>query len=320
MAKEGKVVVSALIVAFLLIASISILWPITEPYFPSNESWNGCSEIYKMVPNPITLYSYSEPLNAQQTSLLVIVGPTVPFEETESARVLSFLDSGGDVLLADDYGSGNGLLQSLNVSARFSGMPLADLYFYSKSPIFPLISDFVQDPVTRNLTVVIMDHPSYIENTNMSSTKALAFSSAFSFIDSSNSGAPLPGEKTQPYPVIATVQVGNGLLILVANAHMFTNDMIGLFDNGILFRNLLSLVNGAVTFDIVHLAKAPLTSPRITLREFLEHSVAALGSAQAQLVITVVVIVVLSLAYLRKLRIGSRHREIPLQNQAYIAR
>lgn len=312
MTKEVRAGVVAILVAFLLIASVSYFWPVSEPYFPFNESWNGCSEIYKMVSHADPLYSFSEPLTPKETSLIVIVGPTVPFEESESAKLRSYLESGGDILLADDYGSGNGLLQYLGVSARFSGKPLADIYFYSKTPTFPLVSDFAEDPVTRNLTAVIMDHPSYIETQNTSSIKIVALSSAFSFIDSLNNGAPSAGEKTQAYPMIVIDHVGNGLLILVANAHLFANEMINLFDNRILFRNLLRVVNGAVAFDVAHLAKAPLTVQRIAFKNMLNDSVAALGSVLAQLVVTATLVIAFSLAYLRKLRIGRRQRKVNL--------
>ncbi len=182
------------------------------------------------------------------------------------------------MLLADDFGTGNGLLQSLNVSARFSGQALSDLYFYSRTPSFPLVSDFVPDPVSSNITALILDHPTYIEILNPALVKVVALSSPFSFVDLHNNGTLSPNENTQAYPVVATTHIGAGLLVLVANANMFDNELINLFNNQLLFRNLLRIAPGTTVFDLAHLKSAPLTNPRITFRKELDTSIMVLYS------------------------------------------
>jgi len=221
---------------------------------------------------------------------------------------MSFLEGGGTVLLADDYGSGNSLLQNLNVKARFAGKPLADLYFYSKAPSFPIITDFTPNPVTRNLTSVIMDHPTYLEILDPTTLTVLALSSPFSFIDSLNNGTLPLNESTQSYPVIASSPVGKGLLVLVANAYAFTNEMIGLYDNRLLFSNLLKAANGTVAFDLAHLKKAPLTDYRIAFRNALGTWVTSLNSTIAQLALTATLVAVFGAIFIRRWTVD-RHRE-----------
>ena len=295
-----------MLVGLLIIAYLSYYSPITDPYYPLNAGWDGCSQIYAMAQRGYILNSYSNPL-APVPSLVAIIGPRIPFDKSESARLTYFLEAGGTVLLADDYGAGNTLLENLNVSVRFTGEPLADLYFYSKSPSFPIISHFALDPITRNLTTMIFDHPTYLSILNPSSVTVLALSSPFSFVDLFNNGTLPPTEKTQSYPMIASVPIGKGLLVLVADSYAFTNEMIGILDNRVLFGNLLGTANGTASFDVVHLKKAALTDYRIAFRNELDSWVAVLHSIFAQLALTATLVVVFSALFIRERIVERRH-------------
>lgn len=288
---RAKSTSAAFLLSFLLIGSLSYYAPVTEPYYPLNDGWNGCSQIYNMAPRAQLLYSYATSL-ANATALIAIIGPRIPFVSSETAELRSFLEGGGTVLLADDIGTGNGLLQSLNVSARFSGQAIADLYFYSRTPSFPLISDFVADPLNNNITALIMDHPTYIEILNPGLVKVVALSSLFSFIDLYNNGTLPRNETTQAYPVIATTHIGGGLLVLVANANIFANELINLFNNQAFFRNLLRIATGTTAFDLAHLKSAPLTYPRITFRKEFDSSLTVLYSTLVQGLMTAGLILV----------------------------
>jgi hypothetical protein len=294
---RAKAAVAALLLSFLVIGSVSYSAPITEPYHPLNDGWNGCSQIYAMTPRAQLLYSYSAPL-PNATALIAIVGPRIPFESSETAELRLFLKNGGTVLLADDFGTGNGLLQGLNVSARFSGQAIADLYFYSRTPSFPLISDFVPDTLNRNVTALMMDHPTYIQILNSSLVKAIALSSPFSFVDLHNNGTLSPNENTKAYPVIATARIGAGFLVMVANANMFDNELIGLFNNQLFFRNLLRTESGTTLFDLAHLPTAPLTDPRISFRRELDASLTVLQSTLVQGLVAAGLVIVFAGVYL----------------------
>ena len=297
---------TALVLSFLVIGSVSYSAPITEPYHPLNDAWNGCSQIYGMAPRAQLLYSYAAPL-PNATALIAIIGPRIPFVSSETSELRSFLENGGTVLLADDVGTGNGLLQGLNVSARFSGQAIADLYFYSRTPSFPLISDFVPDPVNRNITALILDHPTYIQILNSSLVKAIALSSPFSFVDLYNNGTLSLNETTQAYPVIATTHIGAGLLVMVANANIFDNELIELFNNQLLFRDLLGIASGTTLFDLAHLPSAPLTNPRIMFRKEFDTSLAILQSTLVQGLVAAGLVLVFAGVYLAMSRSRRTH-------------
>lgn len=302
--KHARSIAVGAALSVLLMLSVGYNWPIQEAYHPLNQDWNGCSKIASVTENATLLPSYDKPL-PNSTSLLAIIGPSMNFSGRETSSIGNFLEDGGIVLLADDFGTGNSLLEGLNVSARFSKEPLADLYYYSKNPDFPVITDFSPSPATDNLSAIVLNRPSYINIGNSSSVTKIGSSSPFSFIDLSGAGRPLTNETIDSYTVLASAKIGKGLLLLVADPSMFINDMIGLYDNMRLFQNALKMGGGSVIFDTVHLARAPLTDWRIMLKEGFDSL--RLGKTGMYLPVVVVTVLVLAFSY-QLLRLARRNR------------
>ncbi len=300
-----RAAVSAVLVGLVLVGYLSYYVPIIDSYYPLNVGWNGCSQIYGMAQRRYLLESYS---NTPQIvpSLIAIIGPRISFGKAESMKKFSFLEEGGTVLLADDYGTGNSLLENLNVSVRFAGQPLADLYFYSKTPSFPIISDIKSNSMTMNVTTVVMDRPSYLELTNATAVTILALSSPFSFVDLFNNGTLPTNENTQSYPVIAETKVGKGSLVLIANSYVFTNEIVGLFSNRVLFSEILKASNETAYFDVAHLKQAPLTEARIKFRDEFDSSVSVLHSTISQGAVTAVLLAVFCGVFIRERRVEKR--------------
>jgi hypothetical protein len=296
--KRARSVAFAAVLSALLMLSVGYYWPVQEAYHPLNSDWNGCSKIANTTQNTQLLLSYDR-LLPKATSLLAIIGPSIEFSRDESSRIGNFLESGGIVLLADDFGTGNSLLEALNVSAQFSKKPLADLYYYSKNPSFPVITDFSRSPATDNLTAIVLNRPSYIEIGNSSLVTEIGSSSPFSFIDFSGEGRPLANETIDSYPVMVSVKIGGGLLLLVADPSTFINDMIGLYDNMRLFQNVLKMGEGSVIFDVAHLAGPPLTNWRIMLKDGFNSigSLLRLGKESAYIPLLIVIVLVLSFSF-----------------------
>lgn len=301
----ARTITAAILLALVMVAFEAYYWPVEEAYYPYNDGWDGCSKLFTSFPQRAVLYSYSDPL--PNAALILIIGPTIPFNLQDNTKLHQFLESGGTILLADDFGMGNTLLEGLNVSARFSGRPLADSYVYSKQPVFPVITNFMLDPITRNLTAIVMDHPSFIQILDPNSVKELALSSPFSFIDGSGNGTLTPNESTQPYPVVALAHVGKGMLVMVANAHMFANEMINLFDNLILIRNLSGIIQGTTVYDTSHLHKAVLTDQRIAFRSLVDMG---LHSFEAQVVVTFGVILAFAGVLAMRVRLDENRSKV----------
>ena len=109
-----------------------------------NPGWNGCSDIaiktYRMGRLQPTFYfeenemtlaqkSFAEYDLDAESSTILIIGPKTSFSSYEIRYVRGFLKNGGVVLLADDFGTGNSLLEGINATSRFSGDLLLDFSF-----------------------------------------------------------------------------------------------------------------------------------------------------------------------------------------------
>jgi Domain of unknown function (DUF4350) len=288
----------AIAVSTILTLPVAYYWPFQEPYYPLNTDWNGCSQIVSSTTNSTIIWSYNTPLQRNGT-LLAIIGPSVGFSRSESSQIHTFLQSGGTVLLADDFGTGNNLLKDLNVTMRFSPTGIAALYFYSKNPSFPIVTDFTSNPVTRNLTAIITERPSYIENST--GARILAMTSPFSFIDFNGNGEPSTNETLRPYPIIVEESVGKGLLILVSDPGVFTNQLVPLYGNRDLFLNILNVAGGHLVYDAYHLESAPLTAWRADLRQEIGSIESSQGSLYIQAILVASIVVAVLAVQLAKL-------------------
>ncbi len=303
---RARSIAFASVLSALLMLSVAYYWPIQESYHPLNRAWNGCSPIANATQNVTLLPSYDKPL-PNATSLLAIIGPSTDFSRDESSKIGRFLEGGGIVLLADDFGTGNSLLGALNVSALFSKKPLADLFYYSKNPEFPVVTDFSPSPMTGNLTAIVLDHPSFIKMGNSSSVTEIGRSSPFSFIDSGGQGRPTTNETVSSYLIMASAKIGKGTLLLVADPSMFINDIIGVYDNMRLFQNVVKMGDGSVIFDTAHLANAPLTNGRIMLKD--EFDSLRLGKEGTYIPLFAVTMLVLLFSF-QLLRLKRRNRNV----------
>ncbi|AGK61043.1 hypothetical protein Asulf_01042 [Archaeoglobus sulfaticallidus PM70-1] len=203
------------IYAFLIFAGILLLiLPTAIPVIKTssefslfNTKWNGCSEFARFLMTkgeviPV-MYSYNT-IDLKSDGALIIVGPDVGFSQLEAEEIDKFLENGGVLLLADDFGTANSLLEKLAVKARFSSQPLEDI-FYSKRSEFPVIIR-----IDRELAVgvdrVVLNIPA-----SVTGGEGKAFSSKVSVGKS--------------HTILAEVKRGNGKIILLSDPSVLMNDM-----------------------------------------------------------------------------------------------
>ena len=104
---------------FLLIAPIAVPVIKTSADFSMfNTDRGGCSEFAKVLADrgklvPI-LYPYNS-IDLKEESVLIVVGPNMSFSSLEIEEVSKFLDKGGTLFLADDFGTANELIEGLEV-------------------------------------------------------------------------------------------------------------------------------------------------------------------------------------------------------------
>ena len=186
-------------------------------------------------------------------SALVEIGPTTLFSASEGTAVGNFVKSGGMLLLADDYGTGNSLLERMGASSRISGDLILDLS-YEKQPEFVVCFDIKNDDITKNVSFLLLNYASSLV-LNTTSTQTLAYSSLASWLDTNGDLYQQWGEPRGPFPILAKERMGLGTIVLLSDPSVLINGMSKYMNNSALATNLLAFISAGrsqVFFDESH--------------------------------------------------------------------
>ncbi len=202
-----------------------------------NTNWNGCSEFAKLLAGkgkiiPV-MYSYNSVKLGELDGFLIIIGPNVGFSSIEAEEVSSFLEKGGTLFIADDFGTANDLLEKLGVKARFSNQPLKDI-FYSKRSEFPVVVRIEDPELAAGVEKLTLNIPSVIAG-----VEGEIFSSKVSIV----------GRSMRSYPVLAEIKYGKGKIIMLSDPSILINDM---FEENKQFIENLAEVGTTFYFDEAH--------------------------------------------------------------------
>jgi hypothetical protein len=257
-------------VGLFLLTLVSPVLSTTTDFSIYNSGWNGTSSIAKatyelgnFVPTLSTqatdtdmtiVHLDLEELDLQpSTDTLIVLGPSRDFSASDCEVVRQFVTAGGVLVLADDFGTGNGLLEAIGASSRFSGKLMMDLSF-DKRPEFSVCFSFTEDPLTNGLSKILLNHPSSI-TVSGADTTVVAESSIASWLDLNGDSVRDVAEPKGPFPIMARERIGNGTAILLSDPSVLINGMVTQLDNGVLAANLVSVAcdhRTSVFFDESH--------------------------------------------------------------------
>ncbi len=232
-----------------------------------------------------------------ERALLVIMGPTIPYSFEEVISFLQFIYNNGSVLIVDDFGKANTLLDSLwqiiNLGSFLMGGQgtiikgiyfntsaiLADAASYYKTPINPVITTFSgPSDLTQGVNKIVTFAPSTlslkIETENGTVFVPLPYgilqSSPYSWLETNTSEA-LKGDMSPdpwewggiPFSLGLAFSLGNMKVALITDPDIFSNKALSLhgFDNRQFVKNLFKWLIGdkvdTVIFDESHSAHLP---------------------------------------------------------------
>jgi hypothetical protein len=232
--------------AFLVFAGIFLLIvPIAVPVIKTsadfsmfNTDWDGCSEFANVLADQGKLVPILYPYNSfdlKEESILIVVGPDISFSPLEIETVSKFLDKGGTLFLADDFGTANSLITGLGLNGSFYDKPLGDI-FYDKSADFPVVARIEDPELSYGVDKLVLNIPSVITG-----LEGEVYSSKVSVI----------GEKRKSYPIMAETRYGAGKIIMLSDPDILINDMMK--ENKAFIVNLVSyLGSDSFYFDDAH--------------------------------------------------------------------
>lgn len=238
------------IAAYVLITLAGILLlvlPISVPIIKTsadlsmfNTNWNGCSEFAKLLAEngniyPI-FYPYSSVKLSELEGTLLIIGPNIDFSQEEAEEVKKFVEKGGIVFIADDFGSANSLLEKIGIKARFSKIPLIDIFYINRSE-FPVVVRIEDPELAVGVDNIKLNIPAAIIG-----AEGEIFSSKVSLL----------GDKIGSYPIMAEMSHGKGKIILFSDPSVFMNDMFD--ENRKFVENLVEDLGKNFYYDEAHRA------------------------------------------------------------------
>ena len=264
--------------AFLVALAISVVWaanaPIDDPYSMQNTRWNGMSALTRREFLTVTTELAGTLSLTNATQVLLIVAPSRPFSRQEATSIGNAVGRGGLLVVADNFGSGNGLLSLLGLPVRFDNKLLVDPLFYRKQPSFPVVENFSESEFMIGLDELVLDRATTLNVTAASKVKVLASSSAFSFLDVNQDGERSSQEPSGPFPVLAEVRLGEGKILLFTSPASLANGLINEGSNSPLVDRIVEygLVpehHFTLLYDETHLERSPFTPAKLGARQLI---------------------------------------------------
>jgi len=251
-----------MVLAAVTAISLLCVWfvPSVQDFMVGNTMWNGVRAFSEDV-SATQLDSVDYLPEDPETSILISV-PYLQYSSEELENIRSFVNGGGSLLLADDYGYGNQLLEHLGVTMRFNGKPVLDPLFCYKTQWFPKIIEFTPP---GDFQLVILNHATALQN--VPAEQAIAWTAESSYIDFNENLTWDESEIKGRLPVAAKTSVGRGTLIVVGDPSLMINTMVNYADNFAFINHLLEDRNGKknVLFDTSHLSQTPLDTSKTAL-------------------------------------------------------
>ncbi len=286
----------AILTIALVIILVIVVW-----FFPSNEDfrvenpfWNGTRDISSLIPaSPLTSL-FELPSSPQGATLILI--PYLDFTPTELGELNSFVTQGGTLVLADDYGYGNHLLEYLGLKARFSGQILLDPLFNYKNKWFPRISHLTSTSITDNTESLVLNHATCL--IDVEADDVLALSSSFSSLDLNGNETWDEDEPTGPLPVISHHNLAGGQLILISDPSIFINSMETIENNYNFIQNIAGITTSRLFIDQSHLPPSNLHQGKNLLTSVRDYLITPVGTLS--LVILALTITLMPIWYKRE--------------------
>ena len=259
-----------ILILLILLCLSAVVWfyPPTGDFEADNPFWNGLSAYSSQAKaKPLDDLTNLPPVS-KGTALITV--PYEQFSQNELSQLKNYVSNGGTLVVMDDYGYGNQILSSLGLAMKFAGQPLLDPLYDYRNEWLPKITDFTATAVNANVSSIVFNHATCLEDT--SNATVLASSSSFSFLDVNENGVFDSGELNGPFPVAAYVKIDQGYLVAVADPSLLINGMLKLDDNSRFINNIVNIQGptSQIFVDQTHLPKSPLGNSKAFLAAVYE--------------------------------------------------
>lgn len=214
----------AVLIAFLVLVALVSVPQSTQdaPHSAYQDASRGLGHLFEQTPDltyqgqPVrTIHGQVKALEPRQEALL-IVGPRTSFSDTEVVHIELFLRQGGRVLIADDEGTGRGLLDRLDIDLH---IPEGRIFStsYQGDASFPVTES--TDVLATLPATVVLHEPRPVLG---SAGQTLLLSHPLTWLDRNNDGRPDLDEPRGAFPLAKLVHLGAGQLVVIGDPDILT--------------------------------------------------------------------------------------------------
>ncbi|MFC6863886.1 DUF4350 domain-containing protein [Halomicroarcula sp. GCM10025817] len=234
-----------------------------------NSAWDGTSEIRTTAASADTATVLAQNVSAYEQAtpnrtVAFVLSPTESYGDNETAPIASFVQAGGTLVVAEDYGPhSNPLLGDVGATARVDGTPLRDEQRAGPSPAFPKATPGRNHSYTTDVDSLMLNHGSVVRPGDAT---VLVNSSSFSYLDTNGDETLDDTETLTSRPIVTVEQVGQGTVVVISDPSIFLNAMLERSDNAAFLQALVGPPE-TVLLDVSHTAALP---PLVAVRLWLQ--------------------------------------------------
>ncbi len=191
-----------------------------QDYAPDVRDWNGLSELQLVAQSEGIELVFEDRLELDALSLEEPLLIIYPEQELRANALTRYIIDGGRVVLADDFGQSSSLLSRLDIDRQMPARgALPHQEFFQNNPALPVFRAQGLHPLLSQVDVVIANHPAVL----------------------SNVGGPVL-KYSEDGGLVYDMNLGKGKALVLGDASLLINHMLGVADNETLVRNSLRYV------------------------------------------------------------------------------
>jgi hypothetical protein len=192
-------------------------------YSRYNPSWNGTSAFFGYLEDSTGYIEIQEsrdilPYNA---SVLFLIGPDGRFSGDEIRNYRSFAEKGNTIVIADDTGGSNVLLEGIGSSIRVIPGNLTSIERVYDDSTSVLAYPVIKEAAFSDNGRILLNKPGYT-----SGGVPIYTTSLLSWIDLNGNGRPEPEEHLGRYTVLTSEKIGKGRVYVLSDPGIFINGML----------------------------------------------------------------------------------------------
>ncbi len=260
----------SLVIFLVMAVSLISIWfyPTVSDFMAANRAWNGIRNFTQEF-NVKHVESLENISGRTEANVLVCI-PYIDYTPEELSEIEGFVNNGNLLLIMDNFGYGNTILEHLGIEARFSNKYLLDPLFNYRNQYLPRITKFSANIEESGVEAITFNHATSLNN--VEHDHILATSSSSSFLDINNNGVHDEGEPAGPLVAAARYDLTPGMVVLISDPSITINTMVGENDNYKFIEYIISL-NGEpddIILDRSHITRTPLDASKIGVEHFRE--------------------------------------------------